>query len=47
MSEENYLSNNGISNNQNNEKNHLNLSSDFHKNILNILNGLYILNVIE
>ena len=35
MSEENYLSNNGISNNQNNEKNHLNLSSDFHKNILN------------
>ena len=35
MSEENYLSNNGISNNQNEEKNNLNLSSDFHNNILN------------
>ncbi len=35
MSEENYLSNNGISNNQNEEKNNLNLSSDFHNNIFN------------
>ena len=35
MTEESYISNNGISNNQNDEKNQLKLSSDFQNHILN------------